>query len=205
MTKRMVPEKRKEFILEIAKDLFSKNGYYETQIHDIVTKAGISRGTIYQYFKNKDDVYMTLLENFYNTWLNEMKLSLQDEDLKTINAVDYFKKRIKRTLTFFANDHKMSNIVLRITPGLGKGFGAIVNRLDKKIKAIIAEDIKLGLKSGNIKEDIDIELTSESIAGAVLRISYSYLIKNRKQKGSLTIDELTDKVVDLFATGLIKY
>ncbi len=204
MTKRMPPEKRRALILEIAKDLFSKSGYYETQINDIIIKAGISRGTIYQYFKNKDDVYMTLLENFYNTWLDEMKLSLKDEDLKTIDPIDYFKKRIKRTLTFFANDYKMSNIVLKITPGLGKGFGSVVSRLDKKIKIHILDDIKLGLKSGNIKQDVDINLAAESIAGAVLRISYSYFIKNRKQKNSPTIDELTNKIVDLFANGLFK-
>jgi AcrR family transcriptional regulator len=202
MSKRMAPDTRKEFILDIAKDLFSKNGYYDTQIHDIVTKAGISRGTVYQYFKNKDDIYLTLLENFYSTWEEEMTNGLSAEDLRSINATEYFRKRIKQSLSFFANDHKMSNIVLRNTPGLGKNFESVIKRLEKKIKDFISKDINLGIKNGYVDKNIDIDLTTELITGAVFRISHSYFIKNREQKKPEIIDDLTDKIVRIFSSGI---
>ncbi len=198
----MAPADRKEFILEIAKDLFSKNGYHDTQIHDIVTKAGISRGTVYQYFKNKDDIYLTLLENFYSAWENDMTSGLRDADLKTIDPADYFRKRIKQSLSFFADDHRMSNIVLRNTPGLGKNFESVIKRLEKKIKDFISNDIRLGLKNGYVYKNIDIDLAAELLIGAVFRICYFYFIKNKEQKDPEFIDSLADKIVLIFSSGI---
>jgi AcrR family transcriptional regulator len=62
---RMDADQRKRQILECAKKLFAQKGYYQTQISDIQQAAGVARGTIYQYFKNKDDIFMTILENLH--------------------------------------------------------------------------------------------------------------------------------------------
>ena len=58
---KMDSEQRKKQILQCAKKLFAAKGYYQTQISDIQNAAGVARGTIYQYFKNKDDIFLTLL------------------------------------------------------------------------------------------------------------------------------------------------
>ena len=54
-------EKLKEFhrknILEVAKDLFISKGVIETTMDDIARKADYSKSTIYNYFKNKDEIY----------------------------------------------------------------------------------------------------------------------------------------------------
>lgn len=53
----MRSEEKKKKILNCAKRLFSKNGFYKTQISDIAKAAKIARGTIYQYFENKDIIH----------------------------------------------------------------------------------------------------------------------------------------------------
>ncbi len=52
---------RKQQILEVASEIFSKTGYYETSMKDVAQKAGIAVGTIYIYYKNKEE----LLDGIY--------------------------------------------------------------------------------------------------------------------------------------------
>ncbi len=100
----MKAEDRKTLILDCAKKLFSKKGYYNTQISDIVKTAKIARGTIYQYFLNKDDIFITLLENYYKKWEQTILVKADDIDIKAITGPDFLRYRIKNTLLFFSND-----------------------------------------------------------------------------------------------------
>jgi len=202
MSIRMEPHQRKEFILKIAKELFSNKGYYDTQIQDIVEKAKISRGTIYQYFKNKDDIYLTLLEDFFNKWQNTMKNGINLTEIKSLNPVEFLQIRIKQSLNFFAEDHMMSNIILRNAPGAGKDFANVVKKLEKKIKTLIFEDLKLGIRNNFVKKDLDIDIASELIAGGVLRIAYYYFSNKKNNKKSLSLEELSKKITEFFVSGL---
>ena len=53
-----IRQKRKEKILEVALQLFANQGYHRTSISDIATKAKISKGLLYNYFKNKKDLLL---------------------------------------------------------------------------------------------------------------------------------------------------
>src|ERR1019366_7961860 len=55
------PERRRR-ILECAKDVFSRRGYHETNISHICEAMGIARGTLYQYFTSKKDVFAAIVE-----------------------------------------------------------------------------------------------------------------------------------------------
>ena len=54
---------RRQQILNHARDVFAKRGYHATKIDEIVTSAGVARGTFYLYFANKDDLIKTLLRD----------------------------------------------------------------------------------------------------------------------------------------------
>ncbi|MDI6796941.1 MAG: TetR/AcrR family transcriptional regulator, partial [Desulfatibacillaceae bacterium] len=90
----MKPEKRRQQILECAKKLFSINGYYSTQISDIIREADIARGTVYQYFSNKDDIFITLLEDYYQKWQAMMTSWAERVPLATISPREYLRERI---------------------------------------------------------------------------------------------------------------
>ena len=50
-------EKTRDRLLKCAEKAFSRKGYYETQVSDIVKLAHVAKGTIYQYFKNKEEIF----------------------------------------------------------------------------------------------------------------------------------------------------
>ena len=55
---------KKELILKKAFDLFCEKGYMETKIIDIADAAGIGKGTVYEYFGSKEDLFLEIFENY---------------------------------------------------------------------------------------------------------------------------------------------
>ncbi len=60
-SKKSVPERRREQIIEAAVALFSEQGYFQTTIDDICTRIGVGKGLVYRYFKDKNDVLFCAL------------------------------------------------------------------------------------------------------------------------------------------------
>jgi len=199
--KSMDAEQRKKQILECAKKLFASNGYYQTQISDIQKAAGVARGTIYQYFKNKDDIFASIIEDLFIEWKNVLaKIPEKDsEDYKS--GIKFFKFKIKNTFEFFADDPDYCNILLKIGLGLGENFDKIIRRFDLQMVELTNDYLKAGIRQNRIKPDIDLELLSNLIGGALTRMAYYYGV-TKKDKDPIDIDLLTERFVNAFAYGI---
>lgn len=198
----MKANERKQLILERAKHLFSQKGYYNTQISDIVDDAKIARGTVYQYFKNKDDIFITLIKNYYNDWERYISLEMHKVDLRTITPVDYLAFRVKHTLQFLANDADLCNIVLRMGIGLSGELETSIKRFEKKIKNLIVGDLELGIRNNNVRKDIDIEMTGNLITGALLRVALNHFGNKKNRRDEVEIDKMTGEIVAVFAPAI---
>jgi len=190
---------RKKKILECSKREFSKNGFYKTQISDIANSANVSRATIYQYFKNKEEIYMILLEKYLFKWQEIM--SYNDIDVKHLSAVEYFSYQIRKTLKFFASDRYLSNIVLRVGLGVQKDLGRPVKQFEEGVLSVITGALEKGQKAGNIKNDLEVEFTANLISGAILRTA-SYYFGPYKRKKPLNIKKAADEIAVMFALGI---
>jgi AcrR family transcriptional regulator len=196
----MNAEDRKKHILNCAKKLFSQHGYYKTQISDIINDAGIARGTVYQYFTSKDDIFVTLIENFYHDWEQSIALNLGNLDLKSISPKSYISHRIKNTLAFLEADRDLCNIVLRMGIGLHRDFDALMQRFEKKIINLITGDLELGIQFGSVRKDLNMELTANIMAGALFRVSYHYFVQKKSAPNDL--DTITSEILDIFLPGI---
>ena len=67
-------EQRRSNLLEAAKEVFVEHGYEKTTMKHVMDKAGVSRGGLYQYFDNKEDLFQALIEE---QQLEEIVASLQ--------------------------------------------------------------------------------------------------------------------------------
>jgi AcrR family transcriptional regulator len=68
-----VKEQRIREITTQAKTVFLKKGYFATTMEEIAKLAGVSKGTVYQYFKNKDDLYISLMMAHFEEYAKMMK------------------------------------------------------------------------------------------------------------------------------------
>jgi TetR/AcrR family transcriptional regulator, fatty acid metabolism regulator protein len=197
----MKADLRKEQILKVAEKMFSMNGYHETFVEDIIKEAKIGKGTYYRYFKNKEDIYITLLKKVLLGW--EENAFINPVQLKSDNIADLFKELIKRSLKFFFENNDLCNIYLCVNRGNDQLFKPYINRFEKQMLEHITTYLKEGIKLGFVRKDLNIELTSNIIAGAYLRVGYYYFVQNKNKGRKINIDEITEDFFNSTMKGIL--
>jgi AcrR family transcriptional regulator len=76
----------RERLLESAKRLFSQKGYYATSVEDIVASAGLSKGAFYFYFKSKEELFKSLVEEMHLNIVKRLE-SFLERDLPLEDAL----------------------------------------------------------------------------------------------------------------------
>jgi len=100
-----VSEERKAQIINAAEDVFAQKGFDEARMDDIAKKTGLSKGTLYLYYKSKDDLIIAILDRIFQ---REFK-ALEKSDLSEISATDAI-------WTFVDTVSKDIKIMLRLMP-----------------------------------------------------------------------------------------
>ncbi|WEG12951.1 TetR/AcrR family transcriptional regulator [Pullulanibacillus sp. KACC 23026] len=71
-------EQKKKALLDSAMTCFAEKGYHAATVDDIVTHSGMSKGAVYNYFKSKEEIYLTLLEKATEADLVTLKKSMAE-------------------------------------------------------------------------------------------------------------------------------
>ncbi|MCX8122532.1 MAG: TetR/AcrR family transcriptional regulator [Spirochaetes bacterium] len=193
----------REKILYHAKRLFSEKGYYSAQISDIIESAKIGRGTVYQYFSNKEHLFISLLERFLMDWEDYLKQLSILEDLSVISHHVYLKKRIYQAFQFFFTDRDRANIILRVGLGLPEHFEQKIQHFENKLINLIIEDLKIAVEFGHISKDTDLSFTANLVAGGVFRVAHYYLTIEPNDDTLLhNIDIISDKAAKIIGRGI---
>ncbi len=79
-----VSNERKNQIINAAEQVFTEKGFYQARMDDIAGKTGLSKGTLYLYFKSKDDLIVAILDRIFNIEFKRM----EELDLAKISAID---------------------------------------------------------------------------------------------------------------------
>jgi len=69
-----VSKARKEQIVNAATTIFAWQGFHAARMEDIAREAGLSKGTIYLYFRSKDDVSAAILDHFYHRGMQDLQM-----------------------------------------------------------------------------------------------------------------------------------
>lgn len=200
----MKAEKRKQLILDCAKRLFSVYGFYRTQISDITRETKIARGTVYQYFENKQDIFIKLLESAYQKWEAATIKAASEIKLSTITPLDYLKLRIRTNVEFLVADPDICNIVMTMGLGLPPELEEATRRIEEKIIIIATNDFKLGIHNNHVRENLNVRHVGEIMTGAIFSSVYFALLRADKNPRMVDTETLTSEIVDLFAPGIFK-
>ena len=102
-----VSEERKDQIMNAAEDVFAQKGFSDARMDDIAEETGLSKGTLYLYYKSKDDLIIAILDRIFQ---REFR-AFENLDLATINASEAIWDFVETT----AKDIKMMMRLLPIT------------------------------------------------------------------------------------------
>lgn len=132
-------------ILEAAAKVFGKFGYTKTNIEDIAREAGIGKATIYHYFQNKEDVFLTIVRNEAHTLENRIDEALKktrtpQEKLKTFFLTQF--KYLFDNINFYNLTQEQ---LLGFHPIIFKALDEFNKYRRERIRQIVEEGIQTGV------------------------------------------------------------
>ncbi len=195
---------KQNLIYEIALKEFAINDYNSASINSIVKKADISKGSMYQYFDNKNDLYMYLLNTASEKKLNYIRDNISGEDKSFFEMI----KEIHLVGAKFDLTHpKYSKMIINaMNENIIEGIGDISFQLKNKSDDFFENYIIKGQQQNNIRNDIDssflsflISRTSISLIDFISKtynFSYRELINENKKEMPIEENELEEILED---------
>ncbi len=150
--KREDPEQMETRILDTARDLFFRNGIKSITMDDIAAQQGISKKTIYQYYKDKNDLVAALTKN---------QMECQHQDMCTIreessNAVQELLESMKYMGQIFTNINTAMFYDLRKHHPLA--WAQFRSFKEKELAGFIEENLRKGMKQGLYRKNLKIRI-----------------------------------------------
>ena len=194
-------EARPQELLAAALDLFVERGFAVTRLEDVAKRAGVSKGTLYLYFANKEELFKAVVRENMLPVLGEAETMI---DTFEGNSIDLFRdimlgwwERVGETTL-----SGITKLILAESgnfPELAKFY---YDEVISRGNAMIGRLLQRGVERGEFRE-LDIPLLTKVIAAPVIM-----LMMWKHSFGACQIDEITpkdylDSFIDLCLRGLL--
>jgi len=185
---------RKNQILDAAVRVFSRKGFAGALMEDIAKLAKLSKGSIYHYFRSKEEVFLSSLER----GITALKDTVLQEVEKGKNALDKIQRAITTYFGFFENNRNLIEIVLHAPVPLQKQIQKKYMHYYHEYLSDIEEIFRQGVEEGQIL-DIPPQNAISFLVGTLNGLIYMREIEGRK--GSF-LDEIPS-VIRIYFGGII--
>ena len=188
------PDKRRR-ILDAAVSVFAQSGFYNAKVSQIAKEAGVADGTIYLYFKNKEDI---LIQVFIDAMDDILHLQ-EDASAEISDPIERLRTFIHVHLASVAGSRARAEV---ITVELRQSSKFMHNTDMKpfgRYLAMIARIVEDGVRSGVFAPSSDARLIARALFGAVDELALEWAMSDR----NASLDEAGQRIADLFLSGLI--
>ena len=181
-------------ILEAAVKVFSRQGFYQSTVAQIAREAGVADGTIYLYFKNKDDI----LVQFFSYRTKQVFERFRAEVNKSDNSLDKLRNLIRRHLTEFQRDRDMAVVYQVETHQNSRLAEDQIREMSQMYQDLVSEIVETGQQEDSIRKDLYVGLVKRFILGAVDEVINTWLHSDK----NYDLVSMADPLVDLFVRGI---
>ena len=182
-------------ILTGAGAVFARLGFYKATISQIAQEAGVADGTIYLYFKNKDDILYQYIQYKTASFFDAMRGAVDAAD----GAEAKLRNLIRCHLREFQNDKDMA-VIFQSEVRYRRDIAVQVKDISKLYLDFLTEIIELGQMEGHLRQELFIGLVKRFVMGAVEGIINTWVAG----EGKYDLTSMADPLVDLFMGGIKK-
>lgn len=127
-----------DVILQAAAHVFSTRGYARCTTNHIAERAGVSIGSLYQYFPNKDAILMKLVEAHLREAKRSIDDILADAQSKTIPLGVLIKRTVRTTISLHGDDPMFHRVILEQAPLEGPLIGLLRDIQESAVGVVVA-------------------------------------------------------------------
>lgn len=183
-------------IIQAALEVIAENGYHASQVSKIAKKANVADGTIYLYFKNKEDILISVFRERMGQFIHKIKNAIEDKETASEKLLTLIQMHYAQ-LTESPYLAKVTQLELRQSkPELRRE----INKVLKSYLDVIDSIIEHGIKENEIRDDIHPRLMRQMIFGTIDETVTTWVMKNERYN---LLDQVED-VHSLLLNGLTK-
>jgi TetR/AcrR family fatty acid metabolism transcriptional regulator len=186
-------EKRRKKILKAAERLFAKQGFHSTEVELISKAAGVSKGSVYNYFKNKADILFSVIEDGLeglNERMREGTKPIKGSTLKLKKGIEIYVEHLEKNRPLF-----------KILVGEHLHIAAFKNRYYKKLFSRtehLERLIRAGIENGEMR-NIDPYIAATCLNGMIDFLFFREVVSGKKYSAKDKAKEVTE----LYLKGIL--
>ena len=195
------PEKSKR-IIQAALDEFADKQFGQVNISDIIKQAKIPRGSFYQYFVDKEDLYLYIIDLIKLEKMNFLASSLSNQG--DLNFIALVRKLYDDGVKFAIKYPKYVNILDHLMKNKNELYDKIMAENIVYAENIYADLIEKDKQKGHIKKDIDTRTFAKIIVQLTTNIAIEELDLTNEEKSYKKMLERNDQILKIIEYGVTK-
>jgi TetR/AcrR family fatty acid metabolism transcriptional regulator len=181
-------------ILRAAIRVFANNGYFNSKVADIAREAGVADGTVYLYFKSKEEILRSVFDRSMEEAINEGRKQLASitdprEKLRRIALLHLERLGSDRDLAI------VFQVELRGSTKFMEEFSAAGFA---EYLGVIRSTIEEGQQAGVFRQELNAKVTAKVLFGALDEMATNWILSKRRYK----LTPMVDTVLDIFFNGV---
>jgi len=181
-------------IVDAAIRVFARNGYYNSRVSDIAREAGIASGTIYLYFRTKDEIRVTLFREKMAQWVALVRREIATER----GAEAKIRKLVALHFAVLEGDPDLAEVVqVELRQGHKFFRGASAHEVSAYFD-LIGSTLHEGMAAGQIRADLPVKIATKMLFGAMDQMATSWVLGKRGYR----LTETAEAVASIFLRGV---
>ncbi len=193
-------ETRREQVIDAAITVFAAKGYRVASISDIISEAGVARGTFYLYFKSKEEVFNAALDRFLVLY----KAMAHREKTRDYGALasleDTLRGALVDWLRFLLDNRQLTKIVFRQAAAVDPDYERKYLQIVKATQAHSAKAIRFLQGIRLLREDLDPQFLNAVFYGATIQI----VLKAIAERSTPDLDAIAAQWIELLRAGILR-
>jgi TetR/AcrR family transcriptional regulator, fatty acid metabolism regulator protein len=185
---------KRDLILRAAVRVFAERGFFNAQVADVARVAGVAAGTVYLYFRSKDELLVSIFDRVMAEALEEGRAVLDG----VTDPVEQLRRLARLHLARVTRDRNLTvvfQVELRQSTKFMERFSTTkLREYLGRIRAAIAA----GQASGAIRAEINPTLAAKMLFGALDEMATNWMLSKRRP----SLDGVADEIVEMFVHGV---
>ncbi|GEL07168.1 TetR/AcrR family transcriptional regulator [Salisediminibacterium halotolerans] len=163
-------------IIDAAVKVIAENGYHHSQVSKIAREAGVADGTIYLYFKNKEDILISMFEEKMGRFVEKIQERLNGVE----NTEEKMRILIEMHFSQLEHDHDMAIVTQLELRQSNIAIRHKVNEVLKGYLTLVDELLQEGIETGFFDPQMDRRIARQMIFGALDEIVTNWVMKDHR-------------------------
>ena len=181
---------KRELILEAGIQVFSKKGYRNAKMEEIAVAAGIGKGTIYEYFSSKLQLFQEIMESSYQRYSD----SISNINNSNMSFKEIIQIITERHLRFCQQNMELSRIIFWDAEIIDEELKEWIYSKRKEKEAILISLIEEGIRRGELRET-DAGLVTLMVGGILGQIWANIVIEGWEVDAAAAAQQITDLIM----------